>query len=212
MPSRAKQALCRFSGKCIPYLPNTTSASRFGPARPRAIGWNGAGASLMLSHDRQETFSRTCWTTNQRRQPLQALGDLLAQLAHRAATAGTGDGRRVDAALACAVLWAAVGLCSAARNSPAASASATLSCNSVSTSSSCSSRALRSDEVPNRCRRSRAISSFRRSISRSRTRCVCLPSPPQLRRQAGLRARRGSSRALRRARRQRVGDRRHPHP
>jgi hypothetical protein len=60
MPSRAKQVLCRFSGRCSPYLPNTTSASRFGPARPRAIGWNGAGASLMLSHARQVTFSRTC--------------------------------------------------------------------------------------------------------------------------------------------------------
>jgi hypothetical protein len=27
MPSRAKQALCRFRGRCSPYLPNTTSAS-----------------------------------------------------------------------------------------------------------------------------------------------------------------------------------------
>ena len=66
MPSRAKQALCRFSGKCIPYLPKITSAKRLGPARPRAIGWNGAGASLIASQRRQETFSRTWLTTSQR--------------------------------------------------------------------------------------------------------------------------------------------------
>src|SRR3954471_21805246 len=64
-PSRAKRSLWRCRGKCSPYLAKTTSAKRFGPARPRAIGWNGAGASVIASHARQDTFSRTCWTTNQ---------------------------------------------------------------------------------------------------------------------------------------------------
>ena len=38
-------------------------ASRFGPARPRAIGWTGAGICVMLSQARQESFSRTVWIT-----------------------------------------------------------------------------------------------------------------------------------------------------
>ena len=45
----------------------STSASRFGPARPRAIGCEGAGGWLIASQARQETFSRTCSTTFQRR-------------------------------------------------------------------------------------------------------------------------------------------------
>src|SRR3954468_13331875 len=64
-PSRAKRSLWRCRGRCSPYLAKTPSAKRFGPARPRAIGWNGAGASVMASHERQDTFSRTCWINNQ---------------------------------------------------------------------------------------------------------------------------------------------------
>jgi hypothetical protein len=65
-------------------LPNTTSASRFGRARPRAIGWNGAGASLIASQQRQDTFSRTCWNGT--------------------AAAGTREGRGIDEAGARQVL------------------------------------------------------------------------------------------------------------
>src|SRR5436853_2819658 len=56
-------ALCRFSGRWARYLANRTWASSCGPARPRAIGWEGAGAWVMASHLRQENFSRTCWIT-----------------------------------------------------------------------------------------------------------------------------------------------------
>jgi hypothetical protein len=74
----------RFSGRCIPYLPNTTSASRLGPARPRAIGWNGAGTSLIASQHWQDTFS-----TNQRAAKL-ILPDGMGWRTSRAAkTAGT---------------------------------------------------------------------------------------------------------------------------
>ena len=42
-------------------------ASRFGLARPRAIGWNGAGGWVTVSQARQVNFSRTVWITFQRR-------------------------------------------------------------------------------------------------------------------------------------------------
>jgi hypothetical protein len=38
-------------------------ASRFGPARPRAIGWNGAGGWVIVSQARHTNFSRTVWIT-----------------------------------------------------------------------------------------------------------------------------------------------------
>jgi hypothetical protein len=38
-------------------------ASSSGPARPRAIGWNGAGGWVMLSQARQLDFSRTVGIT-----------------------------------------------------------------------------------------------------------------------------------------------------
>jgi hypothetical protein len=41
-------------------------ASRLGPARPRAIGCEGTGGSVIPSQSRQENFSRTCSTTFQR--------------------------------------------------------------------------------------------------------------------------------------------------
>jgi hypothetical protein len=34
-----------------------------GPARPRAIGCDGAGGCVIASQDRHENFSRTCWMT-----------------------------------------------------------------------------------------------------------------------------------------------------
>src|SRR5262245_24069544 len=63
MPSRAKVSLCRLSGRCRPYLQNRTWASSLGPARPRAIGCEGAGGCVIASQVRQESFSRTCWIT-----------------------------------------------------------------------------------------------------------------------------------------------------
>src|SRR3954469_19484302 len=38
-------------------------ASRFGPARPRAMGWKGAGGWLTVSQARHENRSRTVWIT-----------------------------------------------------------------------------------------------------------------------------------------------------
>jgi hypothetical protein len=32
-------------------------------ARPRAIGWEGAGGCVIASQERHENFSRTCWIT-----------------------------------------------------------------------------------------------------------------------------------------------------
>src|SRR3954464_9649491 len=60
-------ALCRVSGRGCPDFAASTRASRWGPARPRAIGCEGAGGWLTASHERQETFSRTCSTTFHRR-------------------------------------------------------------------------------------------------------------------------------------------------
>lgn len=65
-PSRPKRSLCRGSGRCSPNFKKATSARRFASARPRLIGWTGAGGRVIVSHDRQENFSRTCWMTNQR--------------------------------------------------------------------------------------------------------------------------------------------------
>ena len=50
----------------MPYLQNRMCASRNGPARPRAIGCEGAGVCAIASQERQENFSRTCWITFQR--------------------------------------------------------------------------------------------------------------------------------------------------
>jgi hypothetical protein len=52
-------SLCRLSGRCAPYLPNSTSASSCGPARPRAIGCDGAGGCVIDSQVRHVHFSRT---------------------------------------------------------------------------------------------------------------------------------------------------------
>src|SRR5215468_7290592 len=55
--------LWRLSGRCRQYLQNRMWASSIGPARPRAIGCAGAGVCAMVSHERHENFSRTCWMT-----------------------------------------------------------------------------------------------------------------------------------------------------
>src|SRR4029077_8364530 len=42
-------------------------ANRLGPAHPRVMAWNGAGAWLIVSQSRQENFSRTVSITFHRR-------------------------------------------------------------------------------------------------------------------------------------------------
>src|SRR5260370_24150747 len=44
---------------------NSTIDKRLGPAQPRAMTWNDAGAWLIFSQSRQLNFSRTCWITFQ---------------------------------------------------------------------------------------------------------------------------------------------------
>ena len=48
-------------------LLTSTIVSRLGPAKPRGIGWEGAGASVIASQSRHENFSRTCSIIFQRR-------------------------------------------------------------------------------------------------------------------------------------------------
>ena len=67
IPSRAKVSLCRFSGWWSMNFDTSTLASRFGPAKPRGIGWDGAGVSVTLSQSRHVIFSRTCSTIFHRR-------------------------------------------------------------------------------------------------------------------------------------------------
>lgn len=42
-------------------LGHQTMASGLGPAKPRGIGCEGAGASVIDPQSRQVSFSRTCW-------------------------------------------------------------------------------------------------------------------------------------------------------
>ncbi len=44
-----ESSLCRLRGRCAPYFPDRISASSCGPARPRAIGWDGAGGCAIAS-------------------------------------------------------------------------------------------------------------------------------------------------------------------
>src|SRR5215468_370498 len=64
MPSRAHCSLCRLSGWWFAYFSTRIIANRLGPAKPRMIAWNGAGGCVIVSHDRQLNFSRTCSVTN----------------------------------------------------------------------------------------------------------------------------------------------------
>src|SRR6266404_9442492 len=64
IPSRAYCSLCRLSGWWLAYFSTNIIANRLGPAKPRAIAWNGAGGWLIVSQERQLNFSRTCFVTN----------------------------------------------------------------------------------------------------------------------------------------------------
>src|ERR1700741_3998804 len=64
IPSRAYCSLCRLSGWWLAYFSTSIMANRLGPAKPRAIAWNGPGGWLIVSHERQLNFSRTCSVTN----------------------------------------------------------------------------------------------------------------------------------------------------
>src|SRR6266567_9642203 len=64
IPSQANLSLCRLSGWWLAYFSTSIIASRLGPAKPRAIAWKGAGGCVIVSHDRQLNFSRTCSVTN----------------------------------------------------------------------------------------------------------------------------------------------------
>src|ERR1700732_3134468 len=64
IPSRAYCSLCRLSGWWLAYFSTSIIASRLGPAKPRAIAWNGAGGCVIVSHDRQLTFPPTGPVTN----------------------------------------------------------------------------------------------------------------------------------------------------
>src|ERR1700722_5802731 len=66
-PSRAKAVLWRFSGWWSRNLAAKTIARRLGPAKPRGMGCEGAGGSLIASQSRHANFSRTCSTIFQRR-------------------------------------------------------------------------------------------------------------------------------------------------
>jgi len=50
----------RFSGWWSMNFDTSTLASRFGPAKPRGIGWDGAGVSVTPSQSRHVIFSSTC--------------------------------------------------------------------------------------------------------------------------------------------------------
>jgi len=69
---------------------------KLGPAQPRGVTWNGAGAWLIASQSRQENVSRTCRISFHRRgNHLQRLGDVLARLGQTpsaADRAGAGAG------------------------------------------------------------------------------------------------------------------------
>ena len=150
-----------------------TPASRFGPARPRAIGWNGAGVCVMLSQARQESFSRTVWITLKLRGTHSSvsvtLSPSLASLPPQHGQA-EGLGRTTRSRGRCAGSGPRIGLARAkartfvspgAGSASAASSSAT----AVSSSSSCSSiwsssLPPRSDEAPNRSRRILAMISL----------------------------------------------------
>src|SRR6476660_7099931 len=64
IPSRAYCSLCRLSGWWLAYFSTSIIARRLGPAKPRAIAWNGAGGWAIFSQLRQLNFSRTCSVTN----------------------------------------------------------------------------------------------------------------------------------------------------
>ena len=180
-------SLCRFNGRCAPNLPNRMSASKFGPARPRAIGCVGAGGCTMVSQVRQASRSRTCTTTFHRAGTRSSvsvasspsLRNFVPEQHGQTVGAGctrrwrgrcSGKGRRAgflvvagDSAVADPAASDAI--------SAFALSSATFSTSSASCSSSRSRNlTLRSDEAPNVSRFILAMVSFRLAISASRLR------------------------------------------
>jgi hypothetical protein len=54
--SHLHRCWCVRDTRCWPYFSKRSIASRLGPAQPRAVTWNGAGAWLIFSQSRQVTF------------------------------------------------------------------------------------------------------------------------------------------------------------
>ena len=101
MPSSAHISLCRLSGRCARYFANRTCARSSGPARPREIGWNGAGGWVTPKHFRQANFSRTCWMTLKCAGTYSSVSVMSSpELAQRAATTWTLGRRRMHKPLA----------------------------------------------------------------------------------------------------------------
>ena len=200
MPSRAKVSLCRFSGRCWPNLASMIIASRFGPARPRAIGWNGAGGCVIVSQERQENFSRTVCTTFQRRGMTSRVSVMVSpSLANlppqHGQVLGPGSTTRSRGR------WSGSGPRTGLRRVkgrtgvlgsvlPVSASLAALSASSSSSSNWSSSLRPRSEEAPNRSCRSLAIISFR---------CAIIASAPEARASASRRASCSAARAVRRA-------------
>ncbi len=83
------------------YLANSTCVSSAGPARPRAIGCEGAGGWVIASQARQENFSRTCWITFHWRGTTSNVSVTSSpELAQHPATARAGGRRGIDDAIA----------------------------------------------------------------------------------------------------------------
>ena len=200
-----KAALWRFSGRWSPNLPTRIMASRLGPAKPRGIGCDGAGGSVIASQSRQANFSRTRSMIFQRRgshsSVLETTSPSLRSRAPPHLPQAQGRARRcarpADCPEACAGRAARRRRCALAVSGAAISAfvssSACVSSRSSIASSSCSTRSLpRSDDWPKRSWRALANSSFSRSISRARTCFVCASLSAA--RWPASRAGRGSSR------------------
>src|SRR5664279_730352 len=157
-------------------------ASRLGPAKPRGIGCEGAGGSVIASQSRQENFSRTCSMIFQRsgshssvlvttspslrnRRPPhlpqeQGAGSTMRSTGRLSGRLRGPRGARVRFSLAAsgAAIWTF------------ASAIACVTSRSSMASSSCSMSCWpRSEDCPNCARRAFASISFRRSISKAPT-------------------------------------------
>jgi hypothetical protein len=172
-------------------------ASRFGPALPRAMGWNGAGGCVMASQARQVNFSRTVCTTFHWRGMTSSvsvivspsLASLPPQHGHAA-----GPGITTRSRGRCSGSGARVGLrrenasttvsLTVADASSAAAASNSSSCSSIWSSS----LRPRSDDAPKRSCLSLAISSFR---------CATMASAPEARASASRRANCSAASAVR---------------
>ncbi len=175
-PSWAKRWLWRCSGRCRPNLAIITSARRFGPARPRGIGWNGAGACAIVSQSLHKKRAYVLDHDPARRDPLQGLGDVLAEVT-KARSAATGAGCR--AGMDDAFAWQLLGQRPAGGLAPRGSRTGERFGLGGRLRLGLGQRllqilqdefelvdpSLRSEEVPNRSRRSRATSSFSRSTA-----------------------------------------------